>query len=263
VANPEGLLGIKIDGGNGSNSEPNGSSGVTVRNNRVRDVGPTGELGVVGIIAQTGTHTNLTIECNVIEGLRNEIDGGSGFPTLIGIFVDDDSINNSIIADNLIQGLESDINSNGIQINVEATDVEIRGNLITDLLAAHAVDSNDADDATGEFDTFAQGINIGGPTTNVEIVENTITNVRSEDGFVGEAVKIDGDAGGVALNRNNLLSAIGVTNPDQNTLDATNNWWGSPTGPETASTNPPATSDENRSDVVGNVDFDPFATSPQ
>lgn len=99
----------------------------------------------------------------------------------------------------------------------------------------------------------------------MDIVENTITDITTQPptdagAFVGEAVKIDGDATGVTLSRNNLLTPIGVTNADGDTLDAACNWWGSAAGPETASSNPPSTSDEQRRDVVTgtNVDFEPW-----
>jgi hypothetical protein len=110
---------------------------------------------------------------------------------------------------------------------------------------------------------YAQGINHGGPTSGdgVDIVENTITDITIQppteaQTFVGEAVKIDGNSTDVTLSRNKLLTPIGVTNADGDTLDATCNWWGSAAGPEPASSNPPSTSDEQRRDVVGNVNFE-------
>jgi predicted ribosomally synthesized peptide with SipW-like signal peptide len=271
VTNPGGLLGISI--GNGSTGR--GFSGVTIRCNRVHDVGPKGRLGVTGIIGQFGeTHENLTIENNLVEDLRNEIaENTFGFPTVNGIFVDDPNddgefglLRDSTIADNVVRNLESDIAPVGIILNTEADGVEIRGNYVTDLLASQAVDSDDTDDSIEEFGfTYAQGINHGGPTSGdgVAIVENTVTDITSRPPtdageFVGEAVKIDGDASGVTLDRNNLLAPIGVTNADGSTLDATCNWWGSSAGPEEASANPPSTSDDQRRDVLGAVDFDPW-----
>jgi predicted ribosomally synthesized peptide with SipW-like signal peptide len=255
VTNPGGLNGIRVAGP---------SSGVTVRNNRVRDLGPVGRLGVTGIIAQGGDHEDLTIENNLVTGLRNEIndDTGGGFPTVNGIFADNSSsVIDSTIANNVVRNLRSDIAPIGIGLDATAENVTVAGNYVTDLLAAHAVDSDDGDDVAGEFDTFAQGINVtSGTTTNLAVVENTITDVRSEDGFVAEAVKIDGDASGVALNRNNLLAPFGVTNADGSELDATDNWWGDPAGPEVAMSNPPSTTDPDRRDVLGNVDVDPFLT---
>jgi predicted ribosomally synthesized peptide with SipW-like signal peptide len=251
VTNPDGLIGISVDAP---------SSGVTVRNNHVHDVGPVGALGVTGIVTgANGTHENLTVEKNLVEDLRSEIDDTSGYPTVNGILVDQPGIVDSTIADNVVRGLESDIAPLGIVLNADATNVSVEGNYVTNLLAAHAVDSDDSDDAAGEFTTYAQGINITSPTTQtVDVVENTITDLASEDGYVAEAVKIDGDASGVALNRNNLLAPVGVNNDDNNTLDAECNWWGSPAGPEEASQNPPQTTDEDRRDVIGPVDYDPW-----
>jgi len=254
VTNPDGLLGIKVTGP---------SSGVTVRNNRVRDLGPVGRLGVTGIIAQGGAHEDLTIENNLLTGLRNEIndDTDGGFPTVNGIFVDDTSIADSTIANNVVRDLQSDIAPIGILLNPPAENVTVAGNYVTDLLASPSVDSDDGDDDTSYSFTFAQGINVtSDPTTNVAVVENTITDIQSDVQFRGEAVKIDGDASGVALNRNNLLAPFGVNNADGSELDAENNWWGDPAGPETATGNPPSTTDPARRDVLGNVDVDPFLT---
>ncbi|WP_049937800.1 right-handed parallel beta-helix repeat-containing protein [Haloplanus natans] len=252
VTYPGGLLGIKVTGP---------SSGVTVRNNRIRDVGPFGNLGVTGIIAQGGAHEDLTIENNLVENLSNEIGANAGFPTVNGIFVDDTSIADSTIANNVVRDLESDIAPIGIILNPPAENVTVAGNYVTDLLASPSVDSDDTDDATSYSFTFAQGINItSDPTTNVAVVENTVTDVTSDVQFRGEAVKIDGDASGVALNRNNLLAPFGVNNADGSELDATDNWWGDPAGPEVATGNPPSTTDPDRRDVLGNVDFDPFLT---
>jgi predicted ribosomally synthesized peptide with SipW-like signal peptide len=250
----DGLNGIKVTGP---------SSGVTVRNNRVRDLGPVGRLGVTGIIAQGGAHDDLTVENNLVTGLRNEItdDTDGGFPTVNGIFVDDADIADSTIANNVVRDLASDIAPIGILLNPPAENVTVVGNYVTDLLASPSVDSDDGDDDTSYSFTFAQGINVtSDPTTDVAVVENTVTNVRSDVQFRGEAVKIDGDASGVALNRNNLLAPFGVNNADGSELDAENNWWGSPAGPEVATENPPSTSDPNRSDVLGDVDVDPFLT---
>jgi len=47
-------------------------------------------------------------------------------------------------------------------------------------------------------------------------------------------------------------------NADGTELDATCNWWGSPDGPEVALANPPSTTDSDRRDVLGPVDFDPW-----
>jgi len=230
VTNQNGLLGIKI--------QPD-YDGVTVSNNTVDGVGPTGNLGVTGIIIGTGSHDSIEIVNNTVQKLDQEIDEDGGFPTLNGILADEggssDSLTNSTIANNTVRNLESDIAPLGIIIQHDATDVTINGNEITGLLAAHETDSDDTDDASGEFTTFAQGINItSSSTSNVSIVRNDVSDVISEDGFFGEAIKIDGDASGVTVRRNNLLAPLGVTNADSDELSAKCNWWGSDDGPSVA-----------------------------
>lgn len=271
VRNQDGLLGIKV--------QPNYDH-ITISNNTVDGIGPTDNLGVTGIILGGGDHDNIDISNNTVQNLDQEHDDDGGFPTVNGIFADGDSgdlLSNSTIANNVVRNLESDIAPIGILINCDADTVSINGNTVTGLVASHGSDTDDSDEE-GEFDTFAQGINITSPgTTDVDIVRNTISDIQSGDGvpdgddgdFTGtdggfnpEAVKIDGDASGVTLRRNNLLSAIGVTNADSTELSAKCNWWGNDDGPDVASGNLAAETGDGQSDVVGPVDYEPWLIGP-
>jgi hypothetical protein len=71
----------------------------------------------------------------------------------------------------------------------------------------------------------------------------------------GETVPTSANILGSAIESNGIDAIITNTS-----VGATNNWWGSPAGPEVATENPPSTSDPNRSDVLGDVDVDPFLT---
>jgi hypothetical protein len=82
--------------------------------------------------------------------------------------------------------------------------------------------------------------------------------------------KIDG--GGVTFRANKFLVAIGLNNRNGTdggsrdpsgdpVVDTKNNWWGSADGPEAAEFNQDG-DDDDRSDVVGAVDFEPFQRNP-
>jgi hypothetical protein len=268
VSNPDGLLGIKVQ---------TGYDGATIEHNTVKNVGPTGQLGVTGIVAGQGDHDGIEITNNTIRDLDQETTDGSGFPTVNGILFDADNsdpgtITQTTVNNNTIRDVESDIAPLGIVVQHETDGVDINNNEIRDLVAADATDSDPSDSVDFGF-TFAQGINIASPSTaNTVVNHNVIENITSAETILPEAVKIDGDGGGVTFRANQFLVAVGLNNRNGTdggsrdpsgdpVVDAKNNWWGSPHGPEEAAFNQ-AADDDARSDVVGNVTFEPFLRNP-
>ncbi|WP_284012935.1 hypothetical protein [Halobaculum litoreum] len=264
VTNPGGLLGIKV--------EPDIDDATIVRNT-VEEVGPTGRFGVTGIVVGQGDHDDITIVNNAIRNLDQETTDDSGFPTVNGILFDADNDDPETITDvtvnnNVIEGLESDVAPLGIVVQHAVDGMTINGNAIRDLVADDATDSDQSDSVDFGF-TFAQGINVASPsTTDMVVSRNVIEDVTSAEVILPEAVKIDGDGGGVRLRANQFLVAIGVNNrngtDDGNRdpsgdpeVDARNNYWGSRQGPEEAAFNTDA-DDDDRADVIGNVAFEPF-----
>lgn len=266
ITNPDELLGIRI----GEDVD-----GVTIRDNRLFDIGPTGSLGVTGILVGFGDHDAITIENNTIENLEQTDDGS--FATINGILFDTDgfdepgTLTNVTVRRNTIRNFESTTASLGIVVQHNVDDLLIEHNKISDLTA-------DNDFGPGSFRTFAQGISIDSRSTNeFDIVGNTIKNIESNNGFFGEDIKIEpeADVSGIAINENNLLSAIGVNNADGDNpdVDAENNFWGDEDGPIVIESNDDdgtvttADGDEvnldnfDASAVTQNVDFEPFATS--
>jgi hypothetical protein len=274
VKNPGGLLGIKV--------QP-GYDAASIKNNVVKDIGPTGRLGVTGIIVGTGDHDDIEITGNRIQSLDQETTDDSEFPTVNGILFDatdknkgnknKGTITNVAVNNNTIRDVESDIAPLGILIQQKTDGVEINDNVIKDLVAADETDSDPSDGVDFGF-TFAQGINITSPSTaDTEVRGNVIKEITSTELILPEAVKIDGDGGGVKFRQNQFLVAVGLNNrngtgddgsrdPSNDPLvDAKNNWWWSPKGPEEADFNQAADDDE-RAAVVGNVTTDPFLTKP-
>jgi hypothetical protein len=268
ATNPGGLLGVKV----GREHDD-----ATIVNNTVEDVGPTGRLGVTGVIVGQGDHDGIEIRNNVIRNLDQETTEDSGFPTVNGVLFDADNsdpgtLSNSEVNNNTISGLESDIAPLGIVVQHETAGVAINNNEIRDLVAADDTDSDQSDGVEFGF-TFAQGINIASPSTaDTDINHNLIEEITSAETILPEAVKIDGDGGGTTFRANRFLVAVGLNNRNGTdgggrdpsgdpVVDAKNNYWGSRKGPEEADFNQDA-DDDGRADVVGNVTYEPFLRRP-
>jgi predicted ribosomally synthesized peptide with SipW-like signal peptide len=262
ITNPGGLLGIKL--------EP-GVDDVTICDNRIFKIGPTGELGVSGINVGTGDHANIRIVRNVIEDLKQEINANSGYPTLNGILFDGkgDSLADATVAHNVIRGLESDVAPLGIVLQPDAANVSIRGNELSQFTAAHSVDSDDTDDGAGEYTTYAQGLSIDSSSTeHVDIVANVFAEtITSDDGYWGESIKIEGnvDVSGITIAGNDLLSPFGLTNAASDSVDATENYWNSSGGPNTDQSQSDDSSQDNRpttaSVLLGPADYGPYLSA--
>lgn len=91
-----------------------------------------------------------------------------------------------------------------------------------------------------------------GPGTTATITGNTLTN-----NGIGIAVGVDASDTSVVVAHSNTISAntIGILST-QPAIDATNNWWGSASGPYHATLNPSGTGN----DVSDYVDFTPWLT---
>ncbi|MEF8899853.1 MAG: hypothetical protein V5A25_01320, partial [Halovenus sp.] len=228
---------------------------------------------VTGIIVGQGDHDDIEITNNLIQNLDQETTDDSRFPTVNGILFDADNsdpgtVSNTAVNNNTIRDVESDIAPLGIVVQHETDGVDINNNEISDLEAADDTDSDPSDGVDFGF-TFAQGINIASPSTTDTVVNgNVIEDITSAETILPEAVKIDGDGGGVKFRANQFLVAVGLNNRNGTdggsrdpsgdpVVDAKNNYWGSPKGPEEADFNQDGDDDE-RSDVVGNVTFEPF-----
>lgn len=277
VTNPDGLLGVKLE---------RGFDDATIVNNTVEDTGPTGRLGVAGIVVGQGDHGGVEIANNTIQNLDQETTESSRFPTANGILFDADNADPGTVTDttvnsNTIEGIESDLASLGIVVQHNTDAVSVDDNEIRDLVAASDTDSDPSDGEDFGF-TFAQGVSIGisdnitgqtlTTTADTTIAGNVIEDITSAAGIFPEAVKIDGDGSGLTFRSNQFLVAVGLNNrngtdggrrvPSEDPeVDARDNWWGSPDGPEEATYNQDADDDE-QSDVVGNVKFEPFLRRP-
>lgn len=112
VTNPDGLLGIKVE------RDVNDATGT---GNVVESVGPTGRLGVTGIVVRQGDHDGIGLTNNVVQNLDQETTEDSGFPTVNGVLFDADNsstrtITNTAVNNNTIRDIESDVAPLGIVV---------------------------------------------------------------------------------------------------------------------------------------------------
>ena len=221
--------------GNGSiifldfSEQPNSS--VRISENLIRDVTTTTDV-TTGVQAFR-INGNTQISDNLIANLN-----GAGIATdaLTG------AVTSNLIANNRV----SNVGEQGIQL--AGGNANITNNKIT-----NANTSNGAD--RGGIRLRISGLN---PAVNIgtaNVTGNAITN-----SFNGVAIR-NGDniTGTVNVNRNNLIgnANAGFYHGGSGTIDATNNWWDSPTGP-TSGTGPSAIAGPG----AANVNATPFALVP-
>jgi len=232
---------------------------VTIRDNHIFGIGQDG--GIAAIDVSDGNFTNLNIIGNTIEDITS--DGN-----LWGMIFDGEgTITDSTIKENKIRNLTDTSSATGIDIRHFINNLTIEENHITQLTA----------DGPADFSS-AEGICISSESiTDFDIVENTIEEVETENGFFGEDIKIepDADVSGIEIHENNLLSDIGLNNAngDNPEVDAEDNFWNDEDGPIVIENNdndgdvPVPGGGEvdldnvDESAVTENVDFIPFAES--
>ena len=226
----------------------------TVTNNRVSNVAYTGTgywfaYGIIfGDASGTATGNTLT-DCQA--GIGAEAPYASSHTVTIS--------NNTISA----AGLTGVPNVFGINIATWHTDANIVATIKDNDLSAGGLGTgiktgdtaaNEAEGAVNatiegnDISNWQDGIWLDSTSNEVAITGNTITNNTS----VGSGIHIESavNVANVAVNFNNIVGnqGYGVYNGGTVTLDATNNWWGSPNGP----------GQDGANGVSANVDYSPW-----
>jgi len=181
------------------------------------------------------TAPDVSVVNNTVTDFPQNFDG---FGELIGIVAtnaDSTPIGNVLISGNKVTGLQA----NG----TSATDVAAVGISIAGAVNA-TVEANLVSNIGGDRAFYAWGIvarETGGEVpTNVELLDNTIESITSEDGFnerffgVGFGYDTGADASVLSATGNSVETPeLIVENKDpDNEIDATGNWWGDPSGPD-------------------------------
>jgi uncharacterized repeat protein (TIGR02543 family) len=213
-------------------------------------------MGRVGVLAEGGTGT-----------FSGNVYTGKGAGDWLDYAYDIEYGSNVTLTNNQIshnRGVDSSDGSTSAAISVwddAATQVTMNGNTLTDNTAGIgiAIASGASDPVVtvcsgNVFSNGDVGVDIqnagatGSPT--VTIAGSTISgNITGINVLVGMSVS------NMSVHTSSIFgnTSFGVNNAGTGVLDATNNWWGSATGP-----NPPGSGDA----VSGNVTVSPWAASP-
>ena len=237
VENPGNLLGVKVQGG---------FEDVVVEDTHVSNVGPFTRLGTTGIIA-AGGNDGLRIRDNVVENVASEFpDDDSGYPTTNGIFLDDEGggYGDASVAANVVRGIAAETGALGVLLQGDLDGVTVSENRVSNVEASN--DRSRAEQDGTKFVTYAQGVNVTADSTDdVTLRENVLGDIDA-DYFDGESVKVDGGAGGLTVEYNDLVAPVGIGNATATTVTANCNYWGHPKGPREVDGNLAAADGPNR-----------------
>lgn len=225
-----------------------GADGTTISRLRIAPTGtfPGGTFpDPAGVLVKA---SDVTVENNIIEGLRADLSDGGGSFTLHGVQVFNSGVSDVTIQHNVIRDFESDGDPTGwpkyggvagvkLQADVEA--VTVRANEIADLHSAGwawgVVLTSSGSAAGVPQDVTVEKNHISGVNDGSKYdVFSGPNGGRDAAPYPGSAFGIDGaaDASEATLVGNNLLAPNGAESKDQTeTLVAACNWWGDRSGP--------------------------------
>ena len=261
-------------------------SGVSIVENTIQNVGTgDGASGNQQGLAGDGGQEGISIVGNEFTSISSSI-GENGYTAkAIWLSANPNSNVNPIqdvtIRGNSITDVTSEVAAYGIQLQSDISNVEIDGNIIEGVAGDPDNDVNDRSDWAAAVN-LSKGSQAAGPR-DISIVDNYLDAISAtaDDPYPGTSVVVEGEAEArsIDVNRNDIEALGGIVNKTSyGVVDATNNWWGAPTGPSGFKENETATSVDSAGSATANgdgvrvldwnndgtaeVNFDNFATEP-
>jgi len=233
-----------------------GTTGTQILNNIIQN-------NIIGIgLANTGA-SQVLIRHNLIQN-NNQPGPSSGTGIYTDQFVAGGAASNFLVEENKFVGNDDagiDVSHTAFSVSkleVAKNEFDMNGRAIfiinTDMSSFH--------DNTVTNSTFASAdVRIFGGVDNFEVLNNNLT--RGAGHGIRLSATIGGPNSGVVIHQNNIEVYVltGLTVDPMShvgAVDATCNWWNSPSGPFNATENPMGTGEE----VVGDADFKPWLVAP-
>jgi len=266
-------------------------SGVSIVENTIQNVGTgDGASGNQQGLAGDGGQEGISIVGNEFTSISSSI-GENGYTAkAIWLSANPNSNVNPIqdvtIRGNSITDVTSEVAAYGIQLQSDISNVEIDGNIIEGVAGDPDNEVNDRSDWKNSdwaaAVNLSKGSQAAGPR-DISIVDNYLDAISAtaDDPYPGTSVVVEGEAEArsIDVNRNDIEALGGIVNKTSyGVVDATNNWWGAPTGPSGFKENETATSVDSAGSATANgdgvrvldwnndgtaeVNFDNFATEP-
>ena len=233
------------------------SSGGTINHDMIQSNNAQGPGSGSGIEFYAGSTPAWDISANIFTNNDNgDVMIAPGGQVVANVSITHNTFPNStgnplfaLTADNLIFSFNHIIHSNfsAIALGGGDTNIQILNNDITGSTTAVRV-----------VDAFGAG-----PNSNITVSNNFLEDnqygVRIDSGALSGSMSVNDNSIGQDVNTPSIPgnSIAGIENDSSVTIDATDNWWGSPTGPTNAA-NPGGIGDQ----IIGsNVTFAPWLTN--
>ncbi|HKR59606.1 MAG TPA: right-handed parallel beta-helix repeat-containing protein [Pyrinomonadaceae bacterium] len=232
----------------------------------VKVTGPIDGIQILNNILRDNTfglYFNHGGDAQVVKFNLFDSNNGAGTNSGTGIYSDSasfaDSLENSLIDDNKFTGHNTAaIFLDGFQFNISISNNQLvdDSSIILQNVTAPLINGNTISGSNSDAVRL-----IGG-------VDGTIMTCNTIENSVGSALRVAGTATNISVNENNIQGNLfgikldpGVYNTASGRLDATNNWWGSATGPNDIQGGNPGGTGDKIDDPDEIVDYVPFYTA--
>lgn len=267
--------------------EGNGTvvDGLEVRNPNLQHVN-TQAVTIEGGADDVEVANNIVRDVTISEAAADALPFFQGIEGISMFGVENDAVEDPVVRNNLVTNVTSIDHQRiggaaGVMVQGNVQGAEVADNVITGIggggspwaqgvvvtgtgnhdvpPASVSITGNDIIDVTAPNSNF-DGVGVGIESSGTDYVVGG-NDIEAND--IG--IEVKAAAGETRVESNNIEgNAVGVSNVDDQTLDATGNWWGHASGPggEDGRVNPAGKEVGKGDDIEGDVAFDPWLRKP-